>query len=98
VHPARADNEVRARGEGEDDGGEVGVVLCARLGDAFGTRLAGVVFRCGVFVLDEVVVRPGDAGFVGAVEAFDAFAAVQGVSAEKEVEGGGGERTWKSHV
>lgn len=69
---------------------EVGVVVCACLGDAFGRGFACIVFGRGVFVLDEVVVGPGDACFVGAVEAFDAFAAAGTVSKGWEREEGRG--------
>lgn len=80
MHPACADDEGGPRGEREDDLREVRVVVCAGLGDAFGRGLSRRVFGRGGLVLDQVVVRPGDAGFVGAVEAFDAFAAGGAVS------------------
>lgn len=75
VHPASADDEVRAWTESEEDLREVGVILCACGSDAFGGGLAVAVLRRRVLVLDEVVVRPWYPCFVGAVEAFNAFTA-----------------------
>lgn len=67
VHPARADDDVRAGREVEDQGGEGGVV-----GGACGGRGGRVRALEG----EEVVVGGGDGGLGGALEAVGGFATV----------------------